>query len=314
MTDFTKLNEFPIEDVYKTIADLENTNFGSTDFGDIKKKVDLLIRCGFMMVEVPEGKIIYRGRLWDIEKDKVYTSRSEISFPPIAKSGSFSLNRASSNLFQVFYGAVGTPDMEAAEVVALTEICHITEDDFPDGTFEYVVIGQWIVKKPFVVASLGLHSDMAKANQQAQDMLKFHDEACGALDERGKAVEAVGKFLSREFSKKVQTEREYMISAAYGDILFQRGIGGILFPSVKADGKTFNVALRNDLVDDCLELRVAAIPRSQKFGKQVIVDWYLQSPTIVGGKLKWEEPDTGTISSYERKIIESRIKAGKPIN
>ena len=161
MTDFTKLNEFPIEDVYKTIADLENTNFGSTDFGDIKKKVDLLIRCGFMMVEVPEGKIIYRGRLWDIEKDKVYTSRSEISFPPIAKSGSFSLNRASSNFFQVFYRAVGTPDMEAAEVVALTEICHITEDDFPDATFEYVVIGQWIVKKPFVVASLGLHSDPA---------------------------------------------------------------------------------------------------------------------------------------------------------
>jgi hypothetical protein len=175
------------------------------------------------------------------------------------------------------------------------------------------VLGQWIVKKPFIVASLGLHSNIAKVNQQAQDMLSFHNEACDSLDERGRAVEAVGKFLSREFSKKVKNEKEYLISAAYGDILFQRGIGGILFPSVKADGKSFNIALRNDVVDDCLELRVAAVPRSQKFGKQIIVDWYLQSPTIIDGNFKWEDPETGSMSSYERRIVESRIKAGKPI-
>lgn len=123
--------------------------------------------------------------------------------------------------------------MEATEVIALTEICHIIEDDFPDGAFAYLVLGQWIVKKPFIVASLGLQSNIAKVNQQAQSMLDFHNEACNSLDERGKAVDAIGKFLSTEFSKKVKNENEYIVSAANRNILFQRGIGGVLFPSVK---------------------------------------------------------------------------------
>lgn len=298
-------------EVLKSLKELKDISLSGADYDTLKKKIKLLVQCGFMAVTFPENKIIYRGREWDPANQTVYKAQSEISYPPVAESSSkLSLNRASSNKFQVFYGAVGTPDFDAAQVIAMTEICKVIEDDFPDDQEEFIVLGQWIVRKEFTVASIALHSEIAKLNRQAGEMLTVHAEICNELKGKGKLIEEVAKFFSNEFSKKVETSNshEYILSAVYGDLLLELGVPGILFPSVKSDGKAFNVALHKDVVDECLELRVAAISKSFKKGKQIFTGWYLASPEVKEGKIQWiEPPASAQIGSYERRIIERNM-------
>lgn len=312
------LNNVSPDDLKKILSDLEATSLKNESFDSVKDKVETLVRCGFMVVTFPVGKYIYRGRVWDIEKP-VYKVKSEISYPPVFDDTTLVLNRASSNKFQVFYGAIPTPDLDQAHLVAMTEVTNIFDQDFYE-EYEYVVIGQWFVKKEFTIATLALHSEIAKVNRQAQEMLTFHSGICKQLQERGDLIESVARFLSKEFTKKVSkgSEHEYMISAAYGDTLMELGIPGVMFPSVKGDGMTFNIALHKEIVDDCIDLNLAAISRSQKIRDDVFIDWYLQSTFIDReGKLKWEEPPSeSVIGAYERKeILKNMLKnKGKFVN
>jgi hypothetical protein len=100
-------------------------------------------------------------------------------------------------------------------------------------------------------------------------------------------------------------------------MILDSGVKAIQFPSVKTDGRCFNIALRNDLVDDALQIEVAAITRLRKIQKEIIVDWFLQSPTISNGRFQWQEPpNTAVIGANEMKLIHENMAKndGKIIN
>lgn len=303
--------------VIAAIAHLKSLDQKTTDFAEIKLHTDVLVRAGFLGAYFPEyHQPIYRGR--PVKPDKIWHNVSEISYSPKTDGTKLRLNRLSTNNLQIFYGALMPQEARLDQITAMIEVGSIMQDE-SDEDEEYVQIGKWTVKKGFDIAIVGLHSNLAGKNANAQALKNIHSDLTGSLNEQGEVIEMVAEFMSHEFSKKVSkdNEWEYKISAAYGEGIFESGIKAIQFPSVKAAGLCFNIALHKDLVDQALDIEVAAVTRLRRIVKEIFVDWYLQSPTIVSGKFKWEEPpSTAVTGEYQMKMIRENMlrNDGKFIN
>ena len=310
MEDFDKF--IPVEDGKRSLEFLRNADLATTDYADIKKHTDILARCGFTGGELGALKhYIFRGVVIDVHEFPKITKVERISYRPKKEGDSFQLNRASSNKYQVFYGAIPTPEFKDTKVAAVLEIDNIRNEDFPEDQYEYIALGMWFVKKPFIVASVGMHSEIAEKNQWARSV-KGNDNELYNLSKNSSFIKEVAQFIGSEFGKAVPSGQDhlYKISAAYGDTIFDLGIGAIMFPSVQMVAKTFNVAIRSDLVDNqFIDIDAAAVIRGSKIGKEIIWGWYMQCPRVYGDELKWEEPPPPSRISQNdlerfRKIIE----------
>lgn len=305
-------------EVLKAIDELKSFDLRIADYFEIKKRTDILVRSGFLGAFFPKyHQPIYRGRV--VQPNNVFHEVSKISYPPKSDPSKLSFNRLSTNRFQIFYGAMMPQESRIDQITAMIEVGSITRDNFKDEDEEYIQIGRWGVKEGFNLAILGLHSELANRNTQAQETKKIHKNLTGKLKEDGETIEIVAEFMSHEFSKKVESgnEWQYKISSAYGDAIFETGIEAIQFPSVKADGKSHNIAIHKNLVDNAMEIEVAAITRMRKINKDIIVDWFLQSPTISEGKFRWKEPPSSAVTgNYEMKLIRENMarNGGKFIN
>jgi hypothetical protein len=304
-------------EVTKAIKGLKAIDLKTADYSEIKKRVDILVRAGFMVALFPKNHLpIYRGRV--VKPESVFHDVSQLSYPPKSENSELTFNRLSSNKFQIFYGAMMPQETRLDQITAMIEVGSIMRADF-SADEEFIQLGMWQVTDDFTIALLGLHSTLASANVHAQEMKRNHKNLTDSLNEAGELIEIVAEFMSHEFSKKVEkgNEWEYKISAAYGEALFEAGVKAIQFPSVKAEGRSFNVALHKDLVDNAMQIEVAAITRLRKINKEIIVDWFLQSPTISNGRFRWEEPPSSAVTGEPemrliRKIVDQN--GGKFIN
>lgn len=142
---------------------------------------------------------IYRGRV--VNPANVFHEVSLLSYPPKSKNSKLIFNRLSSNKFQVFYGAMMPQETRFDQITAMIEVGSIMREDFTADE-EHVQLGKWEVTKDFTIAIVGLHSNLASSNINAQEMKKKHTELTSSLDEAGELIEMVAEFMSREFSKK----------------------------------------------------------------------------------------------------------------
>ena len=63
-----------------------------------------------------------------------------------------------------------------------------------------------------------------------------------------------------------------MISAIFSEMSVEKGQAGLYYPSVRADGMGYNVAIAPDVVDTSLKLLVAGECKMYKKGDRTIVD------------------------------------------
>ncbi|MEJ7644232.1 MAG: hypothetical protein WKF87_06535 [Chryseolinea sp.] len=80
-----------------------------------------------------------------------------------------------------------------------------------------------------------------------------------------------------------------------------------MFPSVKSDGKAFNIAALDTIADPCIELRLALVSRAEKADKQVIFDWILECPNVIGDRLEWKETTNDAWYGYDRRQVKHRM-------
>lgn len=295
-------------EITEAITKLKSFDLKHTDFQIIKKHTDILVMAGCFGAEFKKyHQPIFRGRV--VKPDKVFHHVNQISYPPKIESTTLTYNRLSTNKFQIFYGAMMPQEKRIDQITAMIEVGSIIADDF-NGDEEYIQIGRWAVREAFPIAILGLHSHLASENTNAQELKKNHIELVETFGQEGELVNIVAEFMSHEFSKKVEkgNEWEYKISAAYGDGLFEAGIKAIQFPSVKAEGKSFNIALHRDIVDSSMEIEIAAITRLRKINEEIFIDWFLYSEKISEGIFRWREPPReAIIGESELRLIQKNM-------
>src|SRR5579885_3010241 len=90
------------KELVEAINQLRSLDLKSAEYIDVRKHIDVLVRCGFLIADFPEHhQPIYRGRV--VKQDGIFHKVSEISYPPPVKS-KLTYNRASSNMYPIFYG------------------------------------------------------------------------------------------------------------------------------------------------------------------------------------------------------------------
>src|SRR5258708_38003289 len=99
------------------------------------------------------------------------------------------------------------------------------DGDYPEGIFEYIAMGRWIVKQPFLVASIGMHSQMAKSTTWARKLAEFEIKSFES-HQHGDLLKDISAFMGYQLSRKVSKDQQhlYKISAAFGDSLFDLGV------------------------------------------------------------------------------------------
>lgn len=301
------LKDVKIEDIQKRIEELQKLNLETQDFNELKNLVLPLIQCGLNTVIFPRGMRIHRGRCIDVDKEYLKHS-SQLSYPPT--NNLLRYNRASSGKYQIFYGSASKVygNNELGHIAVNFELSQIHDESFPN-EFEYIGLGRWYSTDDFRVAVLGLDSKIAENNDDAVKLKEFQTTLLNDLPERFKVIQLVSNFLSHEFSKKVKFEYEYKITAAYGEVLFEMGFPAIMFPSVKTDGRVFNIAIMKKHVDNNLKCEVAAITRSRKIRGEVFGDYLLVSETVnEDGTFNWNDPPASSqISKSDLARIEQEI-------
>ena len=228
------LQDISIDEIKERISELKKLDLESHDFNELKKTLFPLVQCGLSTVTFPKGMTIHRGRCIDVGKEYLKHS-GQISYPP--SKNVLKYNRASTGEYQVFYGSASKvhKNQELGHKAVNFELSQIHKESFTD-PYEYIGLGRWYSKNDFTVAVVGLDSTIAENNTDAVKLKEFQTNLINDLPERFKVIKLVSEYLSTEFSKKVEYEYEYKISAAYGEILFEMGFPAIMFPSVKFEG------------------------------------------------------------------------------
>lgn len=109
---------------------------------------------------------------------------------------------------------------------------------------KYFVVSEWILKKEFRVANLKnelIHGE--EINNVRRKFIQSHPEYLTNFSE------CFDSFIAEEFSKTVDYDYEYKISAAYSLFLKNNGIEGIEYPSVKTNGAALNLSINKEIID-----------------------------------------------------------------
>jgi hypothetical protein len=209
----------------------------------------------------------------------------------------------------MFYAGITQDDETFCQVQSIFEVSTLNDMSKEDGeTYEeYVTMGKFRVEKEFSVASIVYHPDFLDKNTH---MGKMHLEYLQYLDkfpEKKEDFLKAVKFLASEFAKPVADDKryEYKISAAFTKIVLAFGLSGVLYPSVKGEGKGFNIAIDPSYIKNkILRLEKLAVWRLQKRNKNLFIEPYLYCETFGNdGRFIWQDAKVYVPAMEAEKVL-----------
>lgn len=118
--------------------------------------------------------------------------------------------------------------------------------------FEYqVTTSTWKVNSDIrlaQIAAVNLH-DYEYSNYQMTQVL-YEDYFMKFPEQRKSTLELIN-FISQEFSKPVSHESQYRISAIVSEIILDRGVHGVCYPSIRGRGAGINFAISPRSINSC---------------------------------------------------------------
>lgn len=253
-----------IESIPKDISYLET-------FFDEYNKLGII---GLVEGKLLKNKSIYRSRI-NCNNDS-YTSLNKISYQP--KSSKY-FGRANCPGNIMFYGSytpslAGNEQIKEAYLINAYEISSFLRDDNSIGNMK-ITIGKWKVIEDINIAAIIFHPKFKNKTLFVEDLNNRFNAFLKSNPHFARNTKIWNKFISKEFAKEVEEklDRNYIISASFSQHLIGKGFEGIVYPTVKLDGKGLNIALTKETVDKKLKLDIVAEGRFYKHKKRTILDW-----------------------------------------
>ncbi len=237
---------------------------------------------GVIKTELHKGINIYRSRLNMLNMS--FSSIDQISYPTTPPK---IFGRANCPNSTMFYGSytpaevledektLGAEDeIKLGYVTNAFEISTFLRDTGASGE-QKITIGKWQVQKYIKLATIVFHEEYINKTQLAQFLNKDFDAYLEKFSQYKNETILWNSFISKEFAKPVEdsNHREYIISATYTYFLLRKGFDGIIYPTVKLDGRGFNLALTPQAVNTCLKLKLVAEGKFYKKKKKTVLDW-----------------------------------------
>ena len=267
----------------EVIRKLRNLDLSTYPFNEVHSLIQQFNSIKVIRITIEPGAIITR-----IRKGTGYLSLEEMSYPPVNICNS--CQRANLPHNSMFYGTISDSKSPTVDnrAIAISECSTLARKGKLSKGVERFTISNWLTIKPLQLATIvddkvfeGINDNkmlqLAKEKFEEFKLLPEYDE--------------YARFVADEFSKPVENDYEYLISAAIADAyVHQTNFDGIMYPSVRLGGQAgMNIALKPEIADSSLVLHNVGELVYYKNGERgiVIVDklaniktWnYFESPS-----------------------------------
>lgn len=251
------MNKIPeIEEIINQLQNLDNSK---AEIQELMRKVGPI--CD-IVVHFIEGTPIMRGR--PNKPNERFENKSDYSFKPQICNKKY--QRASTPENTMFYGVVPNikdiNNLTSNELqgMRLSVICELFHNGLNIGETPKVSFGRWRVKKGEKLNVLAIIQEekYKESNELLSELRLAHSNFVNQnkdLHIKTKSLK-YGTFLANEFSKsEILIDYDYMVSAVFSEFVSKdKRFDGILYPSVRAEGRYFNIAINPDVVNSKLEL------------------------------------------------------------
>lgn len=231
---------------------LENLDLRNSSTEEVRELLEVIGIIPIMIAKLKTGTRIHRTRMgrgyyqpWQLtyKKPRLCTSMQRASLP----------NES------VFYGCLSDNQsrLEYGRMIGLLECSKLAKDMNGFGR-EYVTASVWEVTEPINIISFITDQTFAREKKLCEIVKHF----VRLYKEKHKDIDTierrVGQIIDREFSKVVDDNRDYLITATLvHDMLFDfnEDIDAVLYPSVQTRGDLgLNIAIKPETADKKLRL------------------------------------------------------------
>ncbi len=289
--------------------DLQKLDLNIVDDFEIRELFAKLKEFGTIVFKISKGRYIYRSLKMNSENER-YFNKDRISFNPNPSN----YGRANLPNKPIFYGSITTEKELGKRLLNENDefqntvhgyLLNVLECSEILGSLEkygkeFFTIGIWEVKEDIEV--LVIHDENDRNNLSKEMKIACKNFFNQLSEDRKGLFSSLNSFLSKEFSKKVlpENEKQYKISANFSQHIIDIGLSGILYPSVKAEGEGFNVALNPKLFENgTIELKRAGIVKVYVNKKEVLWDWVESAEYLKGEPLIYKNVDGITLNKEE---------------
>ena len=213
----------------------------------------------FTITKLHKGHFIDRAR--KNENNKLYKHIDELSYikdtyviqNKLTKYGRVNLPHQ-----VMFYGALETPYIDKPRETAIAETSdlfrNVQQNQFGE---EYYTVSRWRIKEELEGVEIVFSDDALKNSKyirKSYEKQKQYLEGQELTKQEKDFYLEFLRFISNQFSKRVNNYEEYKISVAYANIaLSKRYNNFIVYPSVQTEYWGENIALKPEIVDKYLE-------------------------------------------------------------
>ncbi len=266
-------------EVKEAIERLKKLDLSTYPFGEITTQLNNVGVIGYMEVALHPGKNIYRARLNN--NDEQFFSKCQLTYKP--QQYNKTCQRASTPNFTMFYGSLLPEDLIEGDLnivraVPSYEAVPWLRDKNSKG-MKRITYTKWTVLEDVKLIALLQHDKFYDKSSYTKKLMDDFNTFLNINKANREETIKFTSFISGEFAKEVDSSQDYnyLISAAFTKIILDKGYDGVLYPSVRLDGKGFNVALTPIATDTKLQLDVVMECTAYKLFEKTVLDNELQA-------------------------------------
>lgn len=258
------------------ISRLKIADLSSYPHDAIKQSIQQFGKFGAIIMTLHKGKTLIRAR--PNQPGEIFSTRAELSYKPQKFNTSY--QRASTPYQTMFYAGTIPEDVKIGELdnarfVASLEASNLLRDTEREGE-QTITFSKWAVTDDIPLFAICYHKDFISKSSHTKKLNEAYEEQLKSQDaDMQQKSHAITEFLASEFAKYLPHDApdyHYMISAVFTEAAILKGVAGVYYPSVRAEGMGFNVAINPEYTDSHLKLVAAGECIMYKRGKHTIVD------------------------------------------
>ncbi|TKC04358.1 hypothetical protein [Pedobacter frigoris] len=298
-----------VRELKRKLKSIEELNLENTPLSKISNIINKELFVPVTVAKIHAGQYVERVRINAV--GEIFKHKQELSYrsdPENIKN----YGRANSPGNSIFYGSVKSSLVSSPRIVALAETEEALQGELKGNRDKKLImtVGKWIVKKDILVSEMVFKRDAINAISEVKMAFDFHSNLIKQNQPSDIAKQSILllEYFSEVMSKRTTKNSDYKISAAFSEsILRSPNIGGILFQSVQANFEGTNVALKPEIVEDCLFLEEALMVLVEIRGKRVFLDNIATTGTLKPNQTIFEWK---LLKRTPNKIIEDYFLSG----
>ncbi|TRU46261.1 MAG: RES domain-containing protein [Microcystis aeruginosa Ma_QC_Ca_00000000_S207] len=240
----------------KIIEDISSFDLSTYPIREVDESIKQMGKFGCVIVTLHPNKMITRAR--PNYGNDIFQSRSQVSYKPAENNNSY--QRASTPNMTMFYGAI-IPEKQAAGELTDPRIPLIYETlpwmrKKTTKRIQKMTFSNWIVTQDIQLVAIVQHKDFYEKGAYLKELADAFNGFIKNHPEELETTLLITEFFAKEFAKDVEENQnhDYLLSAAFTEVVVKMGFDGVLYPSMRIAGKGLNIAITPDATDRSLKL------------------------------------------------------------